>query len=99
MPPNEGLESTGGESLGPVPCPACPARTLAPSTSSFRPRWAAIGFTRVFDPVLEMFAGEHVHLDLDVTSADDVLFVTAQGMDFIDENWRFHLVAPWIRPS
>src|SRR5262245_61044240 len=55
---------------------------------------AALGFTTVFDPVLELFAGEHVHLDLAVTSADDVLFITAQGMDFIDENWRFHLVAP-----
>ena len=44
--------------------------------------------------MLELFAGEHVHLDIDVTSADDAIFVTAQGMDFIDENWGFHLIAP-----
>ena len=54
----------------------------------------AIGFTTVFDPVLELFAGEHVHLDLDVTSAEDAVFVTAQGMDFVDENWTFHLIGP-----
>lgn len=54
----------------------------------------AIGFTSVFDPVLELFAGEHVHLDFDATSAEDALLCTAQGMDFVDENWSFHLTGP-----
>ncbi len=54
----------------------------------------AIGFTSVFDPLLELFAGEHVHLDFDATSAEDALFFTAQGMDFVDENWSFHLTGP-----
>jgi hypothetical protein len=55
----------------------------------------AIGFTAVFDPVLELFEGEHIHLDLYLTSAEDSVLLTAQGMDFIDDNWSFHLVAPY----
>ncbi|HSV64864.1 MAG TPA: tyrosinase family protein [Mycobacteriales bacterium] len=54
----------------------------------------ALGFTAVFDPALELFAGEHVHLDLSVTSADDAVLLTAQGMDFVDENWSFMLLGP-----
>lgn len=60
---------------------------------------AAIGFTNVFDPVLELFAGEHVHLDFDATSAEDALFFTAQGMDFLDENWSFHVTGPDGHPA
>jgi hypothetical protein len=55
---------------------------------------AAIGFTSIFDPVVELFAGEYTHLEFDATSADDVFFLTAQGMDFNDENWSFQLHAP-----
>jgi hypothetical protein len=55
---------------------------------------AAIGYTPIFDPVLELFAGEHAHIELDVTSADDELLITAQGMDFTDDNWSFHVVGP-----
>jgi len=54
----------------------------------------AIGFTAVFDPVIELFAGEHIHLDFDVTSAEDSLLITVQGMDFVDHNWEFHLHGP-----
>ncbi len=54
----------------------------------------AIGFSTVFDPVLELFAGEHAHLDFQVTSADDMFLITAQGMDFDDNNWTFHLHGP-----
>jgi len=54
----------------------------------------AIGFTTIFDPVLELFEGEHVHLDLEVTSAEEALFLTVQGMDFDDASWRYHLIAP-----
>jgi Common central domain of tyrosinase len=54
----------------------------------------AIGFVPLFDPVLELFAGEHVHLDIDVTSAEEALMFAVQGMDFEDDNWSFHLVAP-----
>ncbi|HVJ82936.1 MAG TPA: tyrosinase family protein, partial [Planctomycetia bacterium] len=54
----------------------------------------AIGFTTVFDPVLELFAGEHVHLDFTATSADFDFLVTAQGMDFEDPNWAYQLVGP-----
>ena len=54
----------------------------------------AIGFTAVFDPVLELFAGEYAHLNFQVTSADDTLLITAQGMDYNDDSWDFHLHGP-----
>jgi hypothetical protein len=54
----------------------------------------AIGFTTVFDPVLELFAGEHTHLEFFATSADESFFVTVQGMDFEDNNWALHLKGP-----
>jgi hypothetical protein len=54
----------------------------------------AIGFSTVIDPVVELFAGEHVHLQFEVTSAEDAVFVTAQGMDFSDKSWAYHLVGP-----
>jgi hypothetical protein len=46
---------------------------------------AAIGFTPVVDPVVELFEGEHTHLEFTATSAEDAFFLTAQGMDFDDE--------------
>ncbi len=55
---------------------------------------AAIGFTTIFDPVLEMFAGEHAHMYFHATSAEDIFFITAQGMDFQDRNWTFMLHGP-----
>jgi hypothetical protein len=54
----------------------------------------AIGFTTIFDPVIEMYAGEHTHLDFYATSAEERFFITAQGMDFEDSNWSYHLEAP-----
>ncbi len=54
----------------------------------------AIGFSTLIDPVVELFAGEHVHLDFEVTSAEDAVFLTAQGMDFSDKSWAYHLVGP-----
>ena len=55
---------------------------------------SAIGFTAVFDPVIELFAGEHIHMDHYATSADDHFLITAQGMDFDDDNWTFLLIGP-----
>lgn len=55
---------------------------------------AAIGFTSIFDPVIELFAGEHTHLNFDATSAEDAFLITAQGMDFKDKNWIFMLHGP-----
>lgn len=55
---------------------------------------AAIGFTSIFDPVMELFAGEYTHVEFDATSADDAFLITAQGMDFDDSNWSFHLHGP-----
>lgn len=55
---------------------------------------AAIGFTNIFDPVVELFAGEHTHLSFTATSADDAFLLTAQGMDFTDKNWAFTLHGP-----
>lgn len=55
---------------------------------------AAIGFTSVFDPVVELFAGEHTHLSFTATSADDAFLLTAQGVDYVDNNWSFMLHAP-----
>lgn len=54
---------------------------------------AAIGFTPVMDPVLELFAGEHAHMEFTATSAEDSFFVTAQGMDFSDD-WSYQLIGP-----
>lgn len=54
----------------------------------------AIGFTTVFDPVIELFAGEHTHMEFSATSADESFFLTAQGMDFEDPNWSFRLIGP-----
>ena len=53
---------------------------------------AAIGFTTVFDPVMELFAGEHTHIEFNATSAEDCFLITAQGMDFDDDNWTFQLI-------
>ena len=36
----------------------------------------AIGFTAVFDPVLELFAGEFAHINFQITSADYTLLIT-----------------------
>ncbi len=55
---------------------------------------AAIGFTSVFDPVLELFEGEHAHLNYYATSADDALLITCQGMDFSSKNWSYVLKSP-----
>ena len=55
---------------------------------------AAIGFTPLVDPVIELFAGEHAHIDFFATSAEDAFLITAQGMDFQDNNWSFMLHAP-----
>ena len=55
---------------------------------------ASLGFTPVIDPVIELFAGEHTHLEFKATSAEDTLFLTAQGMDFDDEAWTFQLFGP-----
>ncbi len=55
---------------------------------------AAIGYVPVVDPLIELFAGEHTHLDFYATSAEDSFFISAQGMDFEDPNWTFHLKAP-----
>ena len=54
----------------------------------------AIGFSTIFDPVVELFAGEHTHLTFWATSGEDMFLITAQGMDFTDPNWSFHLEAP-----
>ena len=54
----------------------------------------AIGFTTVIDPVVELFAGEHTHIDFWATSAEDAFVLTAQGMDFHDDNWAFTLHGP-----
>lgn len=54
----------------------------------------AIGFSTVFDPVIELFAGEHTHMEFSATSADENFFLTAQGVDFEDRNWSFSLIGP-----
>jgi hypothetical protein len=55
---------------------------------------AAIGFTPVLDPVVELFAQEFAHVDFHVTSADEAVLITAQGMDFVDDNWTYGLHGP-----
>ncbi|MGA7731663.1 MAG: tyrosinase family protein [Chloroflexia bacterium] len=55
---------------------------------------AALGFTPVTDPVIELFEGEHTHLEFTATSAEETFFLTAQGMDFADNDWSYHLVGP-----
>ena len=58
---------------------------------------AAMGFTTVIDPVLELFAGEHAHVDFHATSAEDSFLITAQGLDFNDENWPSTCTGPMDR--
>lgn len=55
---------------------------------------ASIGYTPAVDPLFELFPGEHVHFNFDVTDAEQSFFVTAQGFDFRDENWEFCLMGP-----
>lgn len=55
---------------------------------------AAIDYVPAIDPVLELFAGEHSHVDFHATSADDGFFISAQGMDFTDPHWSFKLIGP-----
>lgn len=54
----------------------------------------AIGYTPIMDPALELFDGEHVHLDFTATSAEAAFYITAQGMDFDDEAWSYQLMGP-----
>lgn len=54
----------------------------------------AIGFTPIIDPVFELSEGEHSHFTFSVTSADDSLMLTSQGMDFEDSSWSYMLVGP-----
>jgi len=44
--------------------------------------------------LIELFAGEHAHLGFYATSAEDSFLITAQGMDFDDNNWSFMLHGP-----
>ena len=55
---------------------------------------AAIGFDPILDPLVELFAGEHTHIDFYATSAEEVFLITAQGMDYDDSSWNFHLHGP-----
>ena len=55
---------------------------------------AAIGYTSIFDPLLEFFEGEHAHLYFSATSAEDEFLITAQGFDFKDHHWDYRLKGP-----
>ena len=46
------------------------------------------------DHLVELFGGEYTHIEFQATSADDAFLITAQGMDFNDDNWSFHLEGP-----
>jgi len=52
----------------------------------------AIGYTPIMDPVLELFDGEHAHLDFTATTAEAAFYITVQGMDFDDGAWSFQLM-------
>jgi len=54
----------------------------------------AIGYTSIFDPLVELFEGEHTHIPFSATSAEDAFFITAQGFDFINSNWSYMLKGP-----
>lgn len=55
---------------------------------------ASIGYTPAVDPLFELFPGEHVHFQFDVTDAEQSFLLTAQGFDFVDANWEFCLMGP-----
>lgn len=55
---------------------------------------SAIGYTSIFDPLLEFFEGEHAHLHFNATSAEDEFLITAQGFDFKDSNWDYRIKGP-----
>ncbi|HJW46869.1 MAG TPA: tyrosinase family protein [Lysobacter sp.] len=54
----------------------------------------AVGYTPVMSLALELFDGEHTHLEFSATSAEAALYMTLQGMDFEDEAWSFQLMGP-----
>lgn len=54
---------------------------------------AAMGFTPLMSGV-ELFEGEHTHVEFAITSGEEVLFLTVQGMDFEDQDWSYHLAGP-----
>ncbi|WP_158978511.1 tyrosinase family protein [Cellulophaga sp. L1A9] len=54
----------------------------------------AIGYTSIFDPLLEFFEGEHAHIHFNATSAEDNFLITTQGYDFNDSNWDYRLKGP-----
>jgi hypothetical protein len=54
----------------------------------------SIGYTPAIDPRFDLFPGEHIHLNFDVTDAENSVLITAQGFDFNDKNWDFCLMGP-----
>ncbi|MEP7336136.1 MAG: tyrosinase family protein [Acidobacteriota bacterium] len=54
----------------------------------------SIGYTPAVDPLFDLFPGEHVHFNFDVTDAEHSFMIAAQGFDFNDRNWDFCLMGP-----
>ena len=55
---------------------------------------ASIGYTPAVDPLFDLFPGEHIHFNFDVTDAEQSFMLTAQGFDFNDRHWDFCLMGP-----
>jgi hypothetical protein len=55
---------------------------------------ASIGYTPAVDPLFDLFPGEHIHFNFDVTDAEQSFMIAAQGFDYRDHNWDFCLMGP-----
>jgi len=53
-----------------------------------------LGFQPVIDPRFEVFPGEMVMMPFPVGASDQAILITAQGFDYQDENWDYHLLGP-----
>lgn len=53
-----------------------------------------LGYEPTIDPRFELFAGEHVMVPFVATASDQSFMIIAQGYDYTDKNWSFHLRGP-----
>jgi hypothetical protein len=53
-----------------------------------------LGFAAIVDPMFELFPGEEVMVPFVATDTDQAFMITAQGFDYQDRNWSFHLMGP-----
>jgi hypothetical protein len=53
-----------------------------------------LGFQPIVDPHFEVFPGEMVMMPFQVGASDQAIMITAQGFDYVDKNWDYHVLGP-----